>query len=263
MRKMQRTSYRWRVRGTRAVVVIVLFAVWEAAARWFVNPMFLSPPSIVLASFGSLFAHPGISYAFSLLLVELGVAFCLSVVVGLMAALIVGSSELSQRSFMPVIFLLYAVPQVTILPVVMLLAGVGPASKIVFGVTHGMFPIIVTVSASLRNIKPVLQQSVISMGASRWQQFRYLVLPHVMPSFFTSMRLSMVATLLGVLLAELYASSRGIGFFASQFTETFDPTDLFGLVIIVALMAIIFNELLRRAELRATAWRRINGSSNR
>lgn len=250
------TYSRLHVLGARVAIVIILFAGWEIAARWIVDPMFLSPPSRVFASFGRLFSHPGISHAFLLLLEELGVAFCLSVVIGLTIALVVGTSEFSRRSLMPIILLLYGMPQVTILPIVMLIAGVGPASKIVFGVTHGMFPVIVTVVASLRNVKPILRQSAISMGASRWQRFRYVLLPHMMPSFFTSMRLSMVATLLGVLLAELYASSRGIGFFAAQFTETFDPTSLFGLVVVVALMAIVFNELLRRAELRVTKWRR-------
>jgi NitT/TauT family transport system permease protein len=94
------------------------------------------------------------------------------------------------------------------------------------------------------------------MGANRWQRFRYVILPHMLPSFFTAMRLSMVSTLLGVLLAELYASSNGIGFFTRQFTDSFDPTSLFGLVSIIALMAICINEALRRAEIKASAWRR-------
>jgi ABC-type nitrate/sulfonate/bicarbonate transport system permease component len=254
---IEKAFTRTQVLGTRIAIVAALFAAWEIAARFFVDPSFLAPPSVVFLSFGRLFAHDGVPQALLSLLVELGVAFALAILVGLVVALLVSSTEFSRRSFMPIILLLYATPQITILPIVILLTGVGPASKIVFGVTHGMFPVIVTVAASLRNVKPVLKASALSMGASRWQSFRYLLLPHMLPSFFTSMRLSMVATLLGVLLAELYASARGIGFFTRQFTDSFDPASLFALIAVIALMAIVINEVLRRAEMRVSAWRRL------
>jgi ABC-type nitrate/sulfonate/bicarbonate transport system permease component len=69
------------------------------------------------------------------------------------------------------------------------------------------------------------------------------------------MRLGMSATLLGVIIAELYVSSGGIGFYTVQFTESFHPDRLFALIGALALMAIILNETVRRAELRLSAWR--------
>ncbi|MDB5596192.1 MAG: nitrate transporter permease [Hyphomicrobiales bacterium] len=237
----------------RAGVVLLMFVVWEIAARWFVDPMFLSPPSRVIGSLGKLFARPGMTDAFLMLMGELAISFVCSVVIGLAIALIIGATDLSRRSLMPIVLLLYGTPQITILPIVMLLAGVGTASKITFGITHGVFPVILTVAASLRDVKPILRLSARSMGASAWQRFRYILFPHMLPSFFTSLRLAMIASLLGVLLAELYASSRGIGFFTRQFTETFDPTSLFGLVLVAAAMAMAFNEILRWVQARVTA----------
>ena len=68
------------------------------------------------------------------------------------------------------------------------------------------------------------------MGASRWQVLRYIVFPHMIPSFFAGMRLGMTGVLLGVLLAELYVSTAGIGYFTTLFTQNFDPTRLLGLI---------------------------------
>ena len=68
------------------------------------------------------------------------------------------------------------------------------------------------------------------MGASRWQIFRWVIFPHMIPTFFAGMRLGMAAVLLGVLLAELYVSTTGIGYFTQLFTQAFDPTKLLGLV---------------------------------
>ena len=245
-----------KVLATRIAIILALLVIWEITARFFVDPTFISPPSVVVMSYGHLLGRSGVVQALWSLLIELSAAFCMAVVIGTVIALAIASSDFSRRSFTPIVLLLYATPQITILPIIILLTGVGPASKIVFGTTHGMFPVILTVLASLRSLKPVLRMTAHSMGASRWQFFRYVTLPHMLPSFFTAMRLSMVATLLGVLLAELYASSNGVGFYTRQFTDSFDPTSLFGLISIIALMAIIINELLRRAELRASAWRR-------
>jgi ABC-type nitrate/sulfonate/bicarbonate transport system permease component len=239
----------------RLGVIIALFAVWEVAARWFVDPIFLSPPSRVVAALGALLRSGGVGKALALTFWELGVAFVLSVIIGLGVGLAVGLHPFSYRSIRPIILLLYAIPQVTILPLFILYFGIGPAAKIAYGVSHGIFPIIMNVIAGVQNIKPILMLSARSMGASRRQIFRWIILPHMIPSFFTGMRLGMTAVLLGVLLAELYVSSAGIGYFTRRFTESFDPTKLFGLVALVAAMAIVLNEIVRRAEVRFGKWR--------
>jgi ABC-type nitrate/sulfonate/bicarbonate transport system permease component len=239
----------------RLGVIAILFGIWEIAARFYVDKMFLAPPSRVFALLYTVFETPGMPAALRLTFFELAVAFVLSVAIGLAVGLTVGLNRFSHRSFMPIILLLYGTPQITILPLFILYFGIGPASKIAFGVSHGMFPIIVTVIAGVQNIKPILLTSAKSMGASRWHIFRWVIFPHMIPSFFTGMRLAMTGVLLGVLLAELYVSTAGIGYYTMLFTQNFDPTKLLGLVSVLAAMAIALNELARRAEARFSRWR--------
>src|SRR5882757_4811646 len=163
----------------RLGVIVALFLLWEAAARWWIDPMFLSPPSKIVASLGALFATRNVPAALQLTFFELAVAFALSVVIGLSIGLAVGLSRFGHRSFMPIILLLYGIPQITILPLFILYFGIGAASKIAFGVTHGMFPIMMAVVAGVQNIKPILMVSARSMGASRWQVLRYVIYPHM------------------------------------------------------------------------------------
>ncbi len=239
----------------RLGVVLLLLLLWEIAARWFIDPMFISPPSRVLASLGSVWQTPGVPAALRLTFFELAVAFAIAVVLGLSIGLAVGLQPFTRRSLMPIILLIYGLPQITILPIFILFFGIGAPSKIAFGVTHGTFPIIIAVVAGLQNIKPILLTSARSMGASRWHILRWVIFPHMIPSFFSGMRLGMTGVLLGVLLAELYVSTAGIGHFTTLFTENFDPTKLFGLVAMLAAMAIALNEIVRRAELRFSRWR--------
>jgi len=239
----------------RLAVVVLLFGIWEIAARFFVDKIFLSPPSEVFTQLGALFDTNGVPKALRITAFELAVAFAISVVIGLALGLAVGLQRFTYRSFMPIILLLYGTPQITILPLFVLYFGIGPASKIAFGVTHGMFPIMLAVIAGVQNIKPILLISARSMGANRWQIFRWVIFPHMIPSFFAGMRLAMTGVLLGVLLAELYVSTAGIGYFTTLFTQSFDPTKLLGLISLLAAMAIVLNELVRRAEIRFSRWR--------
>jgi ABC-type nitrate/sulfonate/bicarbonate transport system permease component len=239
----------------RLGVVVLLLIAWEIAARWFIDPLFISPPSRVLLSLGAVWQTNGVPAALRLTLFELAVAFAIAVVIGLTVGLAVGLRPFARRSVMPIILLLYGLPQITILPLFILYFGIGPASKIAFGVTHGMFPIIIAIVAGVQNLKPILLVSARSMGASRWHILRWVIFPHMIPSFFAGMRLGMSGALLGVLLAELYVSTAGIGHFTTMFTENFDPTKLFGLVAMLAAMAIALNEIVRRAETRFSRWR--------
>jgi ABC-type nitrate/sulfonate/bicarbonate transport system permease component len=239
----------------RLGVIGLILLAWEIAARRFIDPMFISPPSRVFASLSAVWNTTGVPAALRLTLFELAVAFAIAVVIGLVIGLAVGLQPFARRSMTPIILLLYGLPQITILPIFILAFGIGAPSKIAFGVTHGMFPIMVTIIAGVQNLKPVLMTSARSMGASRWQILRWVIFPHMIPSFFAGMRLGMSGVLLGVLLAELYVSTAGIGHFTTMFTENFDPTKLFGLIAMLATMAIILNEIVRRTELRFGRWR--------
>jgi NitT/TauT family transport system permease protein len=167
----------------------------------------------------------------------------------------IGLHRATNESLFPIVMLLYGIPQITILPLIVLYFGIGPESRVVFGFTHGVFPMIVTIVAAVQNFSPLLVTSARSMGATNAQVFRHVVFPQMVPAFFTGMRLGMSAVLLGVLLAELYSSQGGIGHFTTAYTQTFQPANLFALIVTLATMAIIMNEAVRRAEIRSSRWR--------
>jgi len=255
----QRNAVVWRmligrVGVARLAAVVAALLFWEVAARYKVDPQFLSPPSRIVLAMPSLFETPGVPAALWTAFWEFGVAFVIAVAIGLPVGLAIGLSQ-SRQSFMPIVLLLYGMPQIVILPLLVLWLGIGPLSKITFGASHGVFPISIAVVAGVQNIQPILMVAAQSMGARRWQIFRLVIFPHMIPSFFAGMRLGMAGVLLGVLLAELYVSAAGIGYFTLMFTQSFDPSRLLGLIAVLAVMAIALNVVLRRAELHFARWR--------
>jgi len=239
----------------RLGVIVVLLAIWEIGAWLYNDPDFLAPPSQSFMALFPLLADHEIQRALLFMMWELAFGFGMALISGLVIGILVGASRLSYRTFFPIILMAYAFPQITVLPLFVLMFGIGTAVKVVFGFTHGFFPIIVNVIAGTQNVNPVLLKGAHSMGASKYQVYRHIIFPHLVPSLFTGMRLGMTATLLGVILAELYATQKGIGYYTELYSESFEPASLFALVAVVATIAICLNELLRRAEMRFSRWR--------
>jgi NitT/TauT family transport system permease protein len=234
--------------------VAAFLLLWEAAARWWIDPQFASPPSAVAANLPRLLGDPAVVTALAASFAELAIAFVLSVVIGCVLGLLVGFNTFTYRTAFPIVLLIYAIPQVTILPLFILYFGLGPPAKIAFGVSHGMFPIMLNVVAGIRGVNPMHILSARSMGASKVAVIRRVILPHLVPSLFAGMRLAMSVTLLGVMLAELYVSTSGIGYFTQLYSEKFDPTNLFSLIVVLAAMAVVLNESARRLEARFSRW---------
>jgi len=233
-----------------------IFLVWEIWARMGGNADLIAPPSaIVRALFANILSDPEIRNAIALTLLEVATAYALAIVGGLVLGFAIGSSNLSRRTLFPVVLLLYAIPQVILLPLFTLGFGIGPAAKIAFGFSHGIFPVLVNVVAGMQNINPLYLKAARAMGASRADIYRDVVFPHMVGSFFTGLRLAMTMTLLGVILAELYVSTAGVGYFTKVFAETFDPAPLFALIGLLAAMAIVLNGIVRTAERRFTRWK--------
>lgn len=233
-----------------------LVCFWEIAARIAGNTGLVAPPSAVLrALLTEVLPDEQIRGALSLALFEIMAAYGLAVFGGLLVGVAVGWTKLGRNSLFPIVMLLYAIPQAVLLPLFTLVFGIGPAAKIAFGCSHGIFPVIVNTIAGMRNLNPLYVSAARSMGATRSDIIRNVVFPHMTGSFFAGLRLAMTMTLLGVILAELYVSAGGIGYFTRQFANTFDPAPLFALILALAVIAVGMNALVRIVERRYTRWK--------
>jgi ABC-type nitrate/sulfonate/bicarbonate transport system permease component len=234
------------IRLVRLLLILGVIVLWEFYARVFATSSQLWPKVL---------GEPRVRLAISVTLIELVVAFLMSVVFGMLIGVLVGLTDIGRRSFYPIVLLLYGIPQAILLPLFVLVFGLGPASKIAFGFTHGVFPVIVNTIAGMRNVNPLLMRGAAAMGATQFEQLRYVVFPHMVTAVFTGLRLAMTMTLLGVLLAELFVSQGGIGFFTLLYAETFNPAALIALILTLALLAIVLNELVRMVEARFSRWK--------
>jgi ABC-type nitrate/sulfonate/bicarbonate transport system permease component len=244
------------IRLVRLLLILGVVLVWEVYARAFSTSSLVAAPSQVLAElWPKVLGEPNVRLAIGITLVELVVAFVMSVVFGMLIGVLIGLSDIGRRSFYPIVLLLYGIPQAILLPLFVLMFGIGPETKIAFGFSHGVFPVIVNTIAGMRNVSALLMRAAAAMGATQFEQLRYVVFPHMVTAVFTGLRLAMTMTLLGVLLAELFVSQGGIGSFTLLYAETFNPAALIALILTLALMAIVLNELVRMVEAHYSRWK--------
>ena len=254
--QFRRVSRRQMLAWCRVILLLLLLLAWQFYARWFGDPGLISAPSeVLLALVTRILSDSAVLTAIGVAVVEIATAFALSAAVGVALGVAIGWSTVGRRGALPIVLLLYAVPQVILLPLFTMGFGVGTTCKILFGVTHGAFPVVLNVVAGMRQADRTLVHGARAMGASDAALIRHVYLPGMAPALFAGLRLAMTLCMLGVILAELYVSTTGIGHFTMMFAQDFDPAPLFALVAVLAGVAIVMNETVRIAERRTMRWK--------
>ena len=137
-----------QVRLARLALIVALIALWEVYARFISTSSLIAGPSeVALAWWPKVMGDPRVRLAVGVTLVELVVAFAMSVVFGMLIGILIGLSNIGRRSLYPIVLILYGIPQAILLPLFVLMFGLGPASKIAFGFSHGIFPVVINTLA--------------------------------------------------------------------------------------------------------------------
>jgi len=139
-------------------------------------------------------------------------ALALSVAIGLPLGALLGLNRAARAVFEPMLVSSYAIPKITLYPILLLMFGLGISAKIAFGVIHGVIPIALFTLGAVRQIKPVLLKTGRVMGLGPWEMGWRVLLPAAMPEIFAGLRIGFSLTLIGTLLGEMFASQRGLGF---------------------------------------------------
>jgi NitT/TauT family transport system permease protein len=171
-------------------------------------------------------------------------ALILGILGGVSLGVVLGLSRLSSAVAGPMLVNLYSIPKVTLYPLVLLCFGLGLAAKVAFGVMHGMIPMTIFTMNAIRQMKPVLLRSSKMMRLTRWQTASTIVLPAVMPEVLSGIRLGFSLTLLGVLIGEMFASKRGLGFLVTNAMNLGDTETIMAVAVLLTAFAVTANGLL-------------------
>jgi ABC-type nitrate/sulfonate/bicarbonate transport system permease component len=191
---------------------LALLAIWQLSAMLLDKPILPRPLETIQALveellYGDLLEH----FLASLWRVLAGTA--LAIALAAPAGLALGQSKRLNSLFSPLIYLLYPIPKVALVPIVLLFFGLGDLPKIILIFLILFFQILVLVRDQAAAIRPELVQSVRSLGAGRRALFRFVYLPASLPGILTALRLSVGTAVAVLYVAELFATRRGLGYY--------------------------------------------------
>jgi NitT/TauT family transport system permease protein len=236
-------SARWKAWRNAALMIVALVALWELVYLLVGESALASPLAtlryglrmVTSESFGAHLYDTMRAFAIALLF---------SVVIGLAVGFWLGFDRLSGDVLEPMIAAVYAIPKLTLYPILLLAFGLGLSAKIAFGVIHGVIPIILFTLAALRNTKPVLLKTGRVLKLSPSQTVRWILFPAAVPEIFTGLRVGFSLTLIGTLLAEMFASQRGLGYLLMTGIGLHNVEQIMAVTVLIVVFAAAVSYLL-------------------
>ena len=234
-----------QARQLQFMTLVVLIICWELVARSGLLYEGVVPPTLQVLSAlwqelstASLYQHLGITVA------EILAGFVIATVSGVIVGIALGSRRFVSRVADPFLSSLATTPKIIFLPIVMLMFGIGPASKVAVGALSGFFPIALSTMAGALAVRPVLINVGKGFNLTRWQMMTRIYLPSLVGPVIRGMRLGLGVTIIGVLLGEIKLANSGLGFLAIEYYNSFRIAHMYSILLVIFALAIAINMLM-------------------
>lgn len=244
----------WRVRGGQLLIVAALALAWEGAARaQLADPDVLPPLSKVAGILWRLLHDADFLADVRITATECLLAFAIVVPLGLLVGFLIGESRRLERTLGGPLQLLMSVPKSVFLPVFVLMFGIGVAQKVIFASVLAFFIVVPSGIAAVHSVPPGLVTAARAFGATRAQIFGRIYLPAMAPLIVGGVRLGLIFVVHGVVFAEMYGSTGGIGRSILTWGEAFQMDYLLAAVLLVLAATVAANESIQAVETRMRA----------
>ena len=164
-------------------------------------------------------------------------------------------SRVLDGLFAPVLYLLYPIPKVVLLPILLVLFGLADAPKIVLISLTVLFQVLVAVRDAVKAVPESALISVRALGGSAWDEYRHVYVPATLPAVFTSLRIGVGTAIAVLFIAEAMAGSTGLGYFIMQSWSMVNYPRMFAGIIALALLGLVLYAVFDLLERRLTRWR--------
>ena len=238
-----------------AVVVLIALVVWEILAlSGAVSRLFFPPPSSILAVFwkliisGKIWPHLGATIG------RLTLGFCTGGLIGLLLGITMGWSSRLRNIADPIIAALHPIPKIAIFPLIMIIFGIGEASKIVAVAIAAFFPMLINSMAGVHQINPIYFEVAQNFKANRWKTFTRVILPGSLPMILTGARLALNMSLVITIAVELISADLGLGEMIWFAWQTLRIEELYASLIAISLVGIMLNAAIQRLSDWLTPW---------
>ena len=180
--------------------------------------------------------------------------FAAGSIAGLLLGLVMGWSRTVRAVFNPVVSVVYPLPKIALLPLIMLLIGIGEAPIILVITLGAFFPVLVNTITGVATIDPIFFDAARNYRAGRFTTFTRVLLPGSLPMVFAGLRLALGIALLLAVVVELSIATRGLGAMLWLSWETLRIERIYVAIAVIAALALVFNPILELLRRRLIPW---------
>ena len=236
-----------------------IVGLWWAAIELFRIPAYLLPgPGGVFARLVTdsalLWTHSKVT------LTEILLGFGLTVVTAIPLGLVIALSPLAKQIVYPPLMLMQLVPKIAVAPLFLVWLGFGIESKVLLTVLMTFFPLLLASISGFQILDDRLLYLTQSMGATRWQTFRYLRFPAALPVIFSGIKTSATIAATAAIVAEFVGANKGLGYVLLRGTSTMDIELVFAVLVVLTVVGIAVNYIVEFCEWAMTPWQRAKNS---
>ncbi|MBL1111331.1 ABC transporter permease [Streptomyces sp. 110] len=241
---------------TKVAAIAALLAVWEIAPRaGLVDRTFLPPFNEVARAWWELLADGQLTDNAEASLVRSFSGFGLAVAIGVPLGLLIGRYRLVADLLGPLLEVLRNTAALALLPVFVLLLGIGETSKVSIVLYACTWPILLNTISAVRNVDPTLLKLAKSMDLSALRLFQKVILPASVPTVFTGIRLAGASSILVLVAAEMVGAKEGLGYLINASQYNFAIPQMYAGILTISAIGVAFNQLLVSVERRLSSWR--------
>jgi len=256
-----RSSRRTR-RGLAAVArtvipLVVVTVLWELVVRaGLIGSTFFPPPTTILSTLWELIQEGEIGTELLISLERVALAFVIGTVPAVLLGCIMGYYPFFYRIVDPLVAVTYPVPKLAILPLLLVIFGLGSAPIIAMAAILCFYPTLVSTIAGVRGVDRDLVDVVSTLGGTKVQVLWKVILPGALPVMFAGFRLGAGIALEGEIAAEFVSASEGIGAKTWSYWQVFQIDRMYANLVVIAIVGLAITYLVKWAETQAVKGRR-------
>ena len=235
---------------------LALLALWEITAQvGLLDTRFFPPPTRIASQFVELVQSGELLVNTWVSLQRLFFGFLLGGIPALVLGLIMGLYRPIRAAIDPLIAATYPIPKSAVLPLILLIFGLGEMSKIVMVAIGVFFPVVINTTAGVLEIDKIYHDVSKNFGASRWQVFRTVALPGAMPLIMTGVKLGIGLGLILIAIAEMVGAKSGLGYMIWNAWQIFSVETMYVGILVISVLGVLFTVVMNELEQVIIPWR--------
>lgn len=238
----------------RLLGLAVFLIIWEIAGMSGFSHGMIPTFSATLLSMITLIQNGTLIHHGLATLERVYAGFFLAALLGISSGVLIGWSWRAKSFFDVLIDFLRNVSSITLIPISILLIGIGFGQKLLILTYAAYFPIALNTISGVESAEKTLLEAARSMGASDWQVIKEVVIPSATPSIFTGLRLSMGVSFVVVIAAELVGSSSGLGYYLHEASRTYQIKQMFAAALFVTILGYLSNKAILYTQRKVVHW---------